>query len=57
MSDAEAAARSEVAAALVALRLDAASMDLVSPLGTRKGARSATSERPGGCSRLRACRP
>jgi hypothetical protein len=41
VSDAEAAARREVAAALVALGLDAASMDLVSPLGTRKGIRFA----------------
>jgi len=41
MSDAEAAARSEVAAALVALGLDAASLDLVSPLGAQKGIRFA----------------
>jgi Ser/Thr protein kinase RdoA (MazF antagonist) len=41
MRDAEAAARNEVVAALVALRLDPASMDLVSPLGTRKGIRFA----------------
>jgi len=41
MSDAEAAARNEVESALVTLGLHATSMDLVSPLGPRKGMRFA----------------